>query len=354
MYSSIESVRDLHLEITSKCNVRCPQCPRNTDGGVTNPTLPQAELMLADVSQMFSPKFIAQLTCVEICGNYGDPAVAQDTLAVTEYFRRHNADLRIQINSHGSARSPGWWKELASVGVVCHFSIDGLSNTNHLYRRGTHWETILRNVRAFIGAGGPAIWDFVIFAHNEHQIDDARALATELGFKEFVPKKTVRFMRDGKMILDVPIYDKRGGPTRKLELPKLVQHQNQALRQMSDELGSWSDYERYIETTAISCKAVAKGGIYVSAEGLVFPCCYLGHIYPARANKAASQNADMLGRLPGGKSSICALLYSLEEILQGPLFQTVVPDGWANSREARLRTCSHQCGTYDLLSAQRG
>lgn len=40
-----ESIVDVHLEITSKCNVRCPQCPRNADDGATNPELPEVELL---------------------------------------------------------------------------------------------------------------------------------------------------------------------------------------------------------------------------------------------------------------------------------------------------------------------
>src|SRR5262245_10104068 len=304
----IGSIVDVHLEITSKCSVRCPQCPRNTDAGLTNPLLPQVELTLDDVRKIFRPCFVAQLHRVTFCGNYGDPAVAQDTLSVAAYFRENNIGLQIQMNSHGSARSSTWWSDLAALGVVCHFSIDGLKDTNHIYRRGTHWEIVIRNARAFIEAGGIAVWDFIIFAHNEHQIDDARALSIELGFKEFIRQKDVSIMREGKMISDVPIYDKRGAITSKLGLPRSVQHQNHALRRMDEEIRSWSDYQRYIENTPISCKAVAKRGIYVSAEGLVFPCCYLAHIYPARSNMGASQMADVLDRLPGGRSSVSALL----------------------------------------------
>jgi MoaA/NifB/PqqE/SkfB family radical SAM enzyme len=350
MYN-IDSIVDVHLEITSKCSVRCPQCPRNTDAGVTNPLLPQVELALDDVKKIFRRCFVAQLQRVTFCGNYGDPAVAQDTLSVAAYFRENNNRLQIQMNSHGSARSSTWWRDLAALGVICHFSIDGLKDTNQIYRRGTHWETVIRNALAFIEAGGIAVWDFIIFAHNEHQIEDARALSIELGFKGFVQKKTVRFMREGKMISGVPIYDKHGAITTKLGLPSSVLHQNDALKRMDEEIRSRSDYQHYIENTPISCKAVVKRGIYVSAEGLVFPCCYLGHIYPARSNMGASQMANVLDCLPGGRPSVSAFLHPLEEIVGGPFFQKIVPEGWRNGR-ARLRTCSQQCGAYDLLSAQ--
>jgi MoaA/NifB/PqqE/SkfB family radical SAM enzyme len=349
----IGSIVEVHLEITSKCSARCPQCPRNSDIGVTNPELPEVELTLEDVKCIFCPSFLGQLRCVAICGNYGDPAVARDTLPVVQYFRSANSALVIQINSHGSVRPAAWWKELGRLGITCHFSIDGLEDTNHIYRRGTRWSTIIRNARTFISAGGRAIWDYLIFAHNEHQVDEARALSVEFGFERFVPKKTARFLRDGKMVSEMPVFDKNGALSLNLSLPKSARYQNDVLRRMNEEIKSRSAYEYYIENTPITCKAASKGGIYVSAEGLVFPCCYLAHVYPARHNPAASQMADVLNRLPGGKSSISALLHPLEEIVSGPFFQTTVPDGWRAGANVRMRTCSQQCGGYDLLSAQR-
>ena len=43
-----EEIRTVHLEVTSKCNARCPMCLRTICGGKTNPQLPLVELSLAD------------------------------------------------------------------------------------------------------------------------------------------------------------------------------------------------------------------------------------------------------------------------------------------------------------------
>ena len=32
-----EDIRDVHLEITSKCQAKCPTCPRRINGGPMNP-----------------------------------------------------------------------------------------------------------------------------------------------------------------------------------------------------------------------------------------------------------------------------------------------------------------------------
>ena len=65
------------------------------------------------------------------------------------------------------------------------WGIDGLEDTNHIYRVGAKWEKIINNAKAFIDAGGIASWQFIEFEHNKHQIEEAKQLAKELGFKEF-------------------------------------------------------------------------------------------------------------------------------------------------------------------------
>ncbi|MFB8793762.1 MAG: hypothetical protein U7126_05920 [Microcoleus sp.] len=74
------------------------------------------------------------------------------------------------------------------------FSIDSLADTNSVYRNNTNWDRIMQSVNSFIQAGPKAVWHYLIFEHNQHQVELARALAEELGFVEFVPKATSRFV----------------------------------------------------------------------------------------------------------------------------------------------------------------
>ena len=128
-------IRTVHLEITEKCNAACPMCARNINGGEDNPWLQNAELSLNDIVTIFPDKFIQQLNHIFMCGNYGDPIVAKDTLKVFKHFRNTNPTLYLGMNTNGSARTVTWWKDLATVigsdGYVV-FSIDGLEDTNYL------------------------------------------------------------------------------------------------------------------------------------------------------------------------------------------------------------------------------
>ena len=96
-------------------------------------------------------------------------------------------------------RSPSWWQELGSImqpaaRAFVRFAIDGDASTNHLYRQHVKWERLMANVDAFLGAGGNAEWDFIVFEHNEHQVEAMRSLAEQKGFTKFNAKKTARFI----------------------------------------------------------------------------------------------------------------------------------------------------------------
>ena len=186
-----EDIKEVHLEVTQRCQAACPMCDRNENGGVDNRHINNAELSLADCKRIFKPEFIAQLNTMYMCGNLGDPIVARDTLEIFRYFRKHNSKMWLSMNTNAGAKNEKWWGQLAEVfgrmGSVI-FSVDGLRDTNHLYRQGVVWDNVERNARAFIAAGGRARWDFIIFQHNEHQVERAEQIAQELGFESLLKR----------------------------------------------------------------------------------------------------------------------------------------------------------------------
>ena len=141
----IEDIRTVHLEITQRCQAACPMCDRNKNGGEINPHINLSELSLNDCKQIFEPKFIQQLNTMFMCGNLGDPIIAEDTLEVFRYFRSINPNIWLSMNTNAGARDSAWWKDLAEIfnkkGAVI-FSVDGLRDTNHFYRQNVQWDKI--------------------------------------------------------------------------------------------------------------------------------------------------------------------------------------------------------------------
>lgn len=346
-----EDIREVHLEITTRCNASCPQCPRNLSGGPVNPGLPLTELGLDDIRRIFPRELVARLRKLYACGNYGDPMVAKDTLAIFEHLRAENGSMELGMFTNGSGRTPAFWAGLAKVVSYVRFSIDGLEDTNHIYRRGTQWARIMESVAAFIGAGGRAEWDFIVFRHNEHQIDEARALADKLGFRRFFLKKTSRFFARGG-VSEKQVRERDGAAAYVIEEPENPSFRNPAVVRLV-EAGRFSSYQA---ETAITCKATAHSRLYVSAEGLVFPCCWTGALYPPGRAPGTAQMWDLVRRLPQGKASLDARTSSIREIVEGPFFQELVPAGWAPRRveDGRLEPCVRACGSHDTHTAQYG
>jgi MoaA/NifB/PqqE/SkfB family radical SAM enzyme len=345
------SIRQVHLELTDKCNAACPQCGRNDHGGPVNPNLLLTELRLADIKTIFAPQFVAQLGNLYACGNYGDPIVARDCLEIFQYFRECNPNIKLGIHTNGGTRSVAFWQGLGRLlprgkGYV-RFGIDGLEDTNHIYRRNVRWPILMRNVQALVAAGGNAEWDYLVFRHNEHQVEQARKLASDLGFSLFNVKTTRRFLDWKKIeyIHSTPIKNRAGDVIDRLERPVDPAYQNEALAGLENLQNRYGSMDRYLDQAEIRCKVQAKNEIYVSAEGHVLPCCWLGAQLHQHAAGARAEILDLLAAL-GGTSHIDARKRSIRAIVEDQFFQGLVPGSWSKPSCAagKLRTCARICG----------
>jgi MoaA/NifB/PqqE/SkfB family radical SAM enzyme len=156
--------------------------------------------------QRFTEKQIKSLDKMFMCGNYGDPAAGYYTIDIYNHFRNLNPEIKLGMNSNGAIQSTFWWHSLGQLlscdSDYCVFSIDGLEDTNQVYRKNVSWEKLMNNARAFIAAGGRAHWDMLVYKHNQHQVDECEQLARDMGFKWFRAKVSQRPLIDG---LEAPI-----------------------------------------------------------------------------------------------------------------------------------------------------
>lgn len=346
-----DELESLHLEITSRCNASCPMCPRNLSGGPKNPNLPDAEISLEDAKKIFTAEFIGRLKQMYLCGNYGDAMVAQDTLEILRYFRQCNPSINLGIHTNASGRSNEWWRQLASVVNYCQFGIDGLEDTNHIYRRHTVWKSVMASAKAFIEAGGIAEWQFIVFRHNEHQIQDAINLAKTMGFKRFNIVKTTRFFGGKKSKFDV--LNQQGQKEYEIEPPRDSNFINEKVIELNNSIFTNMNYEEYLDQTEITCKAVVKKEIYVNSQCHVFPCCYTGHIYTNIENPAWLPFLKLL-QFHGGEEIINAKKNSIQNIVNGEFYQVELPKTWALESVGRgkLAVCAIHCGECSPIQSQ--
>jgi MoaA/NifB/PqqE/SkfB family radical SAM enzyme len=334
-------------------------CDRNENGGVDNRHITNAELSLADCQRIFTVDFIKQLKTMYMCGNLGDPIIAKDTLEVFRYFRQHNPNMWLSMNTNAGAKDESWWRELAQVlgrmGTVI-FSVDGLSDTNHLYRQNVVWDNVERNMRAFIAAGGRARWDFIVFGHNEHQVDEARALAESWGVERFQLKKSGRFFTASNKGKDKhQAQNRKGKETQLITKPKQIDNQNLALLKQREIEKTYGSMRDYYDKCSIKCKVAEEKNIFITAEGLLMPCCWTaGRMYKWwHKDPRVEQIWDYIDA-SGGKQGIDVINNDLQQVMQGNLLTSIEASWKLPGIEAgKLGVCAMKCGTeFDPFGAQ--
>lgn len=336
-FSQLEIIQ---VEITNRCQASCPMCLRNIHGGIENPLLKLTDWNLFDFKEIFSKQVLTQIRLVEFCGVFGDPILNNDLIEMCRYLKE-NSNVAVQIKTNGSARSTSWWKSLAEAlptNHVVEFAIDGLENTHSLYRIGTDFSTILRNAQEFISAGGTAHWMFIKFKHNENEVDLARNLSNQIGFKSFTVKNSKRF---GKQF---PVLDRQGNVSYYIEPPS-------ASNIRPVEFLDLKDYKQW--NGGIDCYVLSNKEIYIDAHGHVFPCCLIASFLYTNYDKElyskynlvdntsiitiakeAQDNVFSLVLELGGLDMINTHLHSVKDIMDHEIWQELMHKKWANNLSA--------------------
>jgi len=353
-------IRVVHLEVTQRCQAACPMCDRNENGGADNKHITNAELSLEDCKQIFKPEFIKQLNSMYMCGNLGDPLSAADSLYIFKYFREHNPTMWLSMNTNGGARDADWWTELAKTfgkyGTVI-FSVDGLSDTNHLYRQNVVWSKVEAAMKNFIAAGGRARWDYIIFEHNQHQVEEAELISKDWGVEKFIKKKTARFfssaMNKGKD--EHQAQNRRGTQTITLRKPE-IKFQNPALNREHQLINTYGSMNDYYNKCEVKCKVKEEGNIFITAEGLLMPCCWTaGRMYKWWHNDYKTEQIWDYINSSGGKKGISVIDNSLQDVIDfNPILRSI-EDSWklTSIQEGKLEVCSQKCGTeFDAFADQ--
>ena len=358
MYS-YDEITTVHLEVTQRCQASCPMCDRNENGGVDNKHITNAELTIDDCKRIFKPEFICQLKTMYMCGNLGDPIMARDTLEIFNYFREHNPTMWLSMNTNAGAKNATWWYALAKTfgdnGAVI-FSIDGLADTNHMYRQGVNWNNVYRTAKAFIAAGGRARWDYLIFQHNEHQVDEAEELSQTMGFERFQKKKSSRFITINSTSKEShQAKNRKGEDTAVIAKPLQEENQNTALAKQSEIEKTYGSMREYYDSSTIKCKVAEEKNIFITAEGLLMPCCWTaGRMYKWwHEDYRVEQIWDHIDAA-GGKAAINTITLGLETVMQGQLLSSI-QSSWnkPSLKEGKLGVCAMKCGSeFDPFKAQ--
>jgi len=343
-----KDVKYVHVEPTELCQAGCPMCIRFKGNGELNRNLTNASLSLEQVKNIFPPEKLENIDSFLFCGNFGDPALTPDLLEICEYLYPHVSWINVITN--GGVRKPEWWAKLAKVTTKVTFSVDGLEDTNHIYRVGVVWEKVEENMFAYNAAGGYSDWTFLVFKHNQHQVEEARRMSELLGCATFTPKKSARW------IIGEDVVKVRNNVTKKknhLIYPPTDENWiNDGVKQVNKAKEDYGSLENMYMNIPIKPKCLDKSKIYLGATGLVAPCCWIAAGIFDRVKKAEETViGKVLHKQFGGLDSLNANLHPIENIIEGDFFK-YIEDGWTNPC-TRFATCGKNCGAkYNAHDAQ--
>ena len=356
-----DTVKEYQLEITTYCNAACPQCPRNLNGGKVNPNLPLCHLSREVIDRTFNAELCDTLSQIFFCGSYGDPIMHPDFLDILQDFRAKNPTLWLYIHTNGGVHDKEWWTKLANIingyGKI-DFGIDGLEDTNHIYRRNVKFEKAIDNAQAFIGAGGKAQWNFLVFKHNQHQLRRAKILSDIVGFERILFRGTGRFLNHETLEeSETWQVEPTNQPTYALQVTDLAEYRNQSMQRLGDLKSEYPDIKDYFDTTPIKCDACVGNKVTVTAEGLVLPCNFFEHnLYDARMHDRSmapgandlhfvnekNQVAEFIDK--HNKDSLNIHNATLPEIFNNA-FWSELQDSWSKTLdEGRIFECAFTCG----------
>ena len=268
----------LQLECTNYCNAACPQCDR---AEWAKNYLNNSYHTLENYKHWFGNYEWDNLEYIHFCGNVDEPTINPEIIDLVDYVYTLGNKIRwIDISSNGGTRDVSFWeklgkksKETGKLKVV--WGIDGLEDTNHIYRKNVDWNRLQTNFKAYIAAGGRAVWQFIIFEHNIHQLDDIKKRVDAEGFERLMLVHSNRTRRQtdttenfrGKKVTIPEWHDTRFADT----IDNLPYHET-------------SSKEK--ELSHVKCIAKPNSNtdnfhpkfanIFVSAEGYATPCCWLG------------------------------------------------------------------------------
>lgn len=324
--------------------------------------MPLRHLSRQVIDRAFDPATVSRLHQIFFCGSYGDPIMHPEFADIVGDFREKNPQLWIYAHSNGGVHDDAWWQDLAGMigshGAV-DFGIDGLADTLHLYRRNVEFTRVINNAQAFIRAGGRAQWTFIVFEHNQHQVEQARQLAQDLGFHRILFRSTGRFLDHATMteMTQWPVQDRQGRQEYFLRPTTLQEYRNRSIDHSTEVAQDPAGWRRYFDTTAIRCDALTGHKVAINCEGLVLPCNFFNHnLYDARFHDGVSLPGANELASRDGRNAVRAFLEthgldnlnihhrSLPEIFDCAMWEDLQRRWQVGFDRGRLFECAFSCG----------
>jgi MoaA/NifB/PqqE/SkfB family radical SAM enzyme len=317
-----------HFGPSSKCILKCPRCPRTE---YKDQLQLNQDISLDLFRRILTPDLLKhEVVRITMGGDLGDPIYNSEYLDIVEYIKTNNPNIHLTTITNGSYKKPEWWEKFAKLSNdkdTINFGIDGYDNrSNNIYRVDSNWDSIMTGMRIMATQSQVFVnWAVIIFQFNQEQLRHIEQMARDIGCDGLQVTKSTKFGSK---------YEVYGGSLDKLEPSKENVSSSYRYERMTIPLSTRQlDSNEYFTLNRFKFAEIKKQhnqvvtplccigtqGIFVNADGILFPCSWKSLPY-ARLNSKGVHSTAYDDFLIAHRDELNLNNHSLETVLNNPIW----------------------------------
>ena len=291
-----------HLELSSKCSLKCPRCPRTMQPDKFNVT----ELTLDFIKKVFTTEVLSKTKRILLCGGEGDPIYCKEILDIIKFFKDFDKNIQFIITTNGSYKTADWWKTLANILTdvdTIIFSVDGYDQeSNDMYRVNSNYASILTGIKT-VSSTNPHIkiqWATILFSFNENKIELIKQIAKDHGVHTFNLIESMSFGSKDSYYIDKTLGYDPLEPSA--ELTKFSHHNRNNTELLNEYIATknrklifdnfnntiaqkYNEFNKEFDKDILPGCLINERGLYVTASGIIYPCSWMSHPFNSKTSK---------------------------------------------------------------------
>lgn len=310
------------------------------------------------VQKIWSKNLLPRIRKILLLGGQGDALYCRDLIDIIHYFKTENPEIQIVLTTNGSHKNEKWWRQLAQVlnqNDCVVFSVDGWDHeSNKKYRVNSDFESILNGMKTLKKYNEQVylIWSAIVFRFNQHHLDKIQELARTTGvdafnvvfsslFGSWYPHYIDPKLNDDPLEPEAHLVSAYQNSDRGLFISLSKRSYPPSINPLIKQfVGKYIN--TYKEGHIMPMCRIGERGLYVDAEGIIYPCSWVSHPFGSRQNQKGNKTIWWKESLwVQHKDQFNLHKHSLESILKGSLWKSLF-ESWQDDEKSFVE-CENKC-----------